>query len=172
MTAPTPVAVAPNFHLPGAPAGRLLVADGASWRPLSEGEWPAPVPPGGSVLLFALPGHLRESLWGVLERGGAAEDFDAFALEARRFLAFKELPPPEHAVFELVLHGAGGKVEPRGLWAVVNLGDEPVVVGLPGLRVRLAAGEGARLPKGVAAELVPPEGDAPDVLLLVRRPAT
>jgi hypothetical protein len=172
MTAPTPVAVAPNFHLPGAPAGRLLVADGAGWRPPSEAELTAPVPSADSVLLFALPGHLRESLWGLLERGGAAEDFGAVASEVGRFLAFKELSPPEGAVLELVLHGAGGKVEPRGLWAAVNLGDEPVVVGLPGLRVRLGAGEAARLPMGVAAELIPPEGEAPDVLLLVRRPAT
>jgi hypothetical protein len=168
MTVPLPVAVAPNFHLPDAPAGRLLVADGAGWRPPSESEWSATAPLGGSVLLFALPGHLRASVWGVLERGGAAEDFDAFAAEVGRFLAFKELPPPGRAVFELVLHAAGGKVDPRGLWAVVNLGDDPVVVGLPGLRVSLGAGEGARFPEGIAAELIPPEGDAPDVLLLVR----
>jgi hypothetical protein len=107
----------------------------------------------------------------VLERGGAAEDFGAFAAEVGRFLAFKELPPPERAVFELVLRAAGGKVEPRDLWAVVNLDDDPVVVGLPGLRLRLGAGEGARFPEGVAAELLPSEGDTPDVLLLVRRSA-
>jgi hypothetical protein len=70
----------------------------------------------------------------------------------------------------LVLHGVGGKVESRGLWAVVNLGDDPVVVGVSGVRVRLGAGEGGRLPEEVAAEVIPPEGDAPDVLLLVRRP--
>jgi hypothetical protein len=174
MTAPIPVAVAPNFHLPDAPAGRLLVADGAGWRPLSEAERSAPVPPGAggeSVLLFALPGYLRSSFWELLEQGGASEHFDAFASDVGRFLVFKQLPPPEGAVFEFVLHAADGKVEPRGLWAVVNLGDDPVVIGLPGLRVRLGAGEGGRLPEEVAAEVIPPEGDAPDVLLLVRRPA-
>lgn len=177
MTAPIPVAVAPNFHLPDAPAGRLLVADGAGWRPPSAGERFAVVPPGaapdqrgGPVLLFALPEHLRSFFWGMLERGGAAEGFDAFASEVGRFLAFKQLPPPGRAAFELVLHGAGGKVEPRGLWAVVNLGDDPVVVGVPGLRVRLGGGEGGWLPEEVAAEVIPPEGDAPGVLLLVRRP--
>jgi hypothetical protein len=178
MTAPIPVAVAPNFHLPDAPEGRVLVADGAGWRPPSEAERSALAPrgatpdaPGGPILLFAMPGHLRSSFWAMLEQGGAAERFDALASEVGRFLAFKQLPPPEGAVFELVLHGAGGQVEPVGLWAVVNLGDDPVVIGVPGLRLRMDAGEGSRLPEGVAAEVIPPEGDAPDVLLLVRRPA-
>src|SRR5262249_10813032 len=109
--------------------------------------------------------------WGMMEQGNLNEDFDAFASEIVRFLAFKHLPPPEHGFFELVLHAAGGKVEPHGLWAVVNLGDDPVVVGVPGLRVRLEAGEGAQPPGEVAAEVIPPGRDAPDVLLLVRRPA-
>jgi hypothetical protein len=116
MTAPISVAVAPNFHLPDAPAGRLLVADGAGWRPPSEGERSAivrpsatPDPLSGAALLFALPGHLLSSFWGMLEQGGPAEGFDAFASEIGRFLAFKQLPPPEGAAFELVLHGPGGK---------------------------------------------------------------
>jgi hypothetical protein len=177
MTAPIPVVVAPNFHLPEAPAGRLLVADGAGWRPPSEDERSAlalrsatPDAQSGQVLLFALPGHLRAYFWGMLEQGEAAAGFDAFASEVGRFLAFKQLPPPEGAVFELVLQRAEGKVEPCGLWAVVNLGDDPVVVGVPGLRLRLGAGEGSRLPEDVAAEVIPPEGDASGVLLLVRRP--
>jgi hypothetical protein len=177
MTAPISVAVAPNFHLPDTPAGRLLVADAVGWRPPSVGELIAMVPPGAapdplsdSILLFALPGHLRSSFWGMLEHGGAVGDFDAFASDVGQFLTFKRLPPPEGAVFELVLHGAGGKVEPRGLWAVVNLGDDAVVIGVPGLRVCLGAGEGGRLPEEAAAEVIPPEGDARDVLLLVRRP--
>jgi hypothetical protein len=177
MTARLPVAVAPNFHLPDAPAGRWLVADSTGWRPPSEGERAAMAPPAatpqglsGAFLLFALPGHLRSSSWTMLEQGAAADRFDAFASEVGRFLTFKGLPPPEGAVFELVLHGAGGKLESRGLWAVVNLGEAPVVVGGPGLRVRLGAGEGGRLPEGVAADVIAPEGDSPDVLLVVRRP--
>lgn len=177
MTAPIRVAVAPNFYLPGAPSDRLLVADDAGWRLPSEGERTTIVPPGASreplsdpVLLFKLPGHLRSSFWRMLEQGGTAEAFDAFSSDVGRFLVFKQLPPPEHAVFELVLNGAGGKVEPRGLWAVVNLGDDPIMVGLPGLRVRLGPGEGGRLPEEVAAEVIPPQGDTPDVLLLVCRP--
>jgi hypothetical protein len=177
MTLPISVAVAPNFHLPDAPGGRLLVADGAGWRSPTEGERSTIVPrdaapdwPSGPILLFGLPGHLRSSFWLMLEEGSAAGRFDAIALEVGQFLSFKQLPPPHRAVFEFVLHGAGGKIEPRGLWAVVNLGDDPVAVGVPGLRLRLAAGEGAQFPEKVAAEVIPPEGDAPDVLLLVRRP--
>lgn len=177
MTAFLPVVVAPNFHLPDAPAGRLFLADGAGWRLASECELSATVPQSatpdqlsGLVLLFALPGHLHSSFWAMLEQAGTGEGFDAFALEVGRFLAFKQLPAPEHAVFELVLHGAGGKIEPGGLWAVINLGDNPVVVGVRGLRLRLGAGEGGRLPESVAAQVLPPETEAPHVLLLVRRP--
>jgi hypothetical protein len=173
-----PVVVAPNFHLPDAPGDRLLVADGAGWRSPSKGERSGTVPQSatpdelsGLVLLFALPGHLRSSFWVMLEQGGTGAGFNAFASAVGRFLTFKQLPPPEGAVFELVLHGAGGKVEPRDLWAVVNLGDDPVVVGVAGLRVRLGPGEGSRFPEEVAAEAIPPEGEVPDVLLLVRRPA-
>lgn len=171
MIAPLPVAVAPNFHLPGAAEGRLLVADGAGWRSPTEGEpFATPEQPSGLILLFALPGHLRASFWVMLEQAGPDADFDGFASEVQRFLAFKQLPAPERAVFELVLHGVGGTVEPSGLWAVVNLGDDPVVVGVPGLRVRLGPGEGSRLPAEIATEVIPPEGEAPDVLLLVRQP--
>jgi hypothetical protein len=178
MTAPVPVAVAPNFHLPDAPMGRILVPDGAGWRPSSEKERLALELPGatsdgrgGPVLLFALPRRLRSSFWELLEQGGEAGRFDAFASDVGRFLAFKQLPPPDGAVFEFVLHGAGGRVEPGGLWGVVNLGEDPVLVGLPGLRVRLAAGEGSRLPEEIEAEVLSPEGDTPNVLLTVRRPA-
>jgi hypothetical protein len=164
----TPVGIAPNFHLAHAPEGRLLVADGAGWRPPSEGELSAMGAGSDPLLLFVLPEHLRSSFWGMVEQERLDEDFDTFASEIGRFLAFKQLPPPERAVFELVLHGAGGKVEPRGLWAIVNLGDDPVVVGVKGLRVRLGAGEGSRLPEQLAAEVIPPQGDAPDILLLVR----
>jgi hypothetical protein len=153
------VAVAPNFHLPGAAAERVLDAGAA----------PAD-PTGGLVLLFAVPGHLRASFWDMMDRAEAGQGFDGFAAEVGRFLAFKQLPPPERAVFELVLHGPGGGFEGRDLWAVVNLGEESVVVGLPGLRLRLGPGEGCVLPEGVAAEVLPPEGEVPDVLLAVRRP--
>jgi hypothetical protein len=178
MTARVLVAAAPNFHLPGALAERLLVADGGGWRPPTEAERAAIAPPdaaeagrSGLVLLFALPAHLCSSLWAMLEQGQTREGFDAFAAEVGQFLTFKQLPPPEQAVVELVLQGAGGVVEPSGLWAAINMGDGPVAVGLPGLRVRLGAGEGCRLPEGMVAQVLAPAGEAPEVLLVVRRPA-
>jgi len=174
MTACHQVVVAPNFHLPGAMAERLLVADGDGWRSLPEGER-QDVTRGelsGLVLLFALPSHLRSSFWAMLERAEMGGGFDAFASEVGRFLTFKQLPPPERAGFELVLHGSRGAIEPRGLWAVVNMGDDAVVVGVPGLRVRLGPGEGCRLPEDVAAEVIPPGAEVPDLLLVLRRPAS
>jgi hypothetical protein len=177
MTTSIPVAVAPNFHLRNAPAGRVLLADGTSWRPMSKGERSAVATQSATqderndlILLFALPGHLRSGFWYMLEHGETAAGFEAFAAEVGQFLAFKQLPPPERAAVELVLHGAAGTVDPHCLWAIINLGDAPVLVAVPGLRVCLESGEGARLPQAVTAEIVPPDGDAPHVLLLVRQP--
>jgi hypothetical protein len=176
MTSCLRVVVAPNFHLPGSPAGRLLVGAEDDWHTPTEDETAAIMPGdaardelGRLVLLFILPVRLRSALGELLEQPEAGGDFDAFAREVGRFLAFKELPPPERAVFELVLLGPGGAIEPRGLWAVVNMGDDPVMVGLPGLRLRLEAGEGCRPPEGAAADVLPPAGALPDVLLVVRR---
>jgi hypothetical protein len=107
----------------------------------------------------------------MLEQGQGADRFDAFAAEVGRFLSFKQLPPPENAVFELVLLEARGKVDPHALWAVVNLADDPVTIEVPALRLRLQPGEGSCLPQQVVAAVVPPEGDTPHVLLMVRRPA-
>jgi hypothetical protein len=178
MIVPVPVTLAPNFQLPEPPAGRVLIADGMGWRPAPDNECAAmvtPSVPAGSrrspVLLFAVPGHLRTSFWRMLEHAGTAEEFDSFAGEVARFLAFKQLPTPVGAVFELVLHGPGGNIDPAGVWAVINLGEDPVAVGVPGRRVRLGPGEGSQLPEEIAADVIPPERDAPAVLLLVRRPA-
>jgi hypothetical protein len=159
MTAPVPVAVAPNFHLDELPGGRWEAAAGAD------------VTHCGTTLLFALPGHLRASFWSVLEQGDAPANFDVLAAEVGRFLAFKELSPPPGAVFEVILHGASGVVEPRGLWAVINLGDDLVAVEVPGLRIFLGAGEGAQFPDGPVAAVQPPTSDVPmQILLAVRRP--
>jgi hypothetical protein len=177
MTMPIRVAVAANFHLPGAAADRLLLADGTAWRMPTEAERavlapPTATPDAATVLLFTLPGHLCASFWSMMEQSRTADGFDAFAVEVSRFLSFKELPPPARAVFELVLHAAGGNFEPHGLWAIVNLSDDPVAIDTSGLRVRLGTGEGCRLPNDVAAEVTPADGDTPDVLLIVREPET
>jgi len=174
MTVSVQVMVAPNFHLPGELGERLLVPDGAVWRFPGAGERDALVPReaaaadlNGLVLLFTLPGHLRASFWLMLEQQDARRDFDAIVSEIVRFLTFKQLPPPEGAVFELILHRAGAAMEPPDLWAVINMGDDPVVVEVPGLRLRLGAGEGCRLPQGIAAEINPPVGELPDVLIRI-----
>jgi hypothetical protein len=179
MTARVQVAAAPNFHLPGALAERLLVADGGGWRPPTEGERAAIAPQdvtragverNGLVLLFALPVHLRSSLWTMLEQGETGGAFGVLASEVGRFLTFKQLIPPKQAVIELVLQRAGGVIEPSGLWAAINMGDGPVAVSLPGLRLLLGTGEGCQLPEGVAAQVLAPSGEVLDVLLVVRRP--
>jgi hypothetical protein len=175
MTDRRQVAVAPHFHLPGALADQLLVADAGGWRAPAEDDLAALVPTtvarealDGLALLFVLPNHLRSSFWSMLEQ---SSDFDAFATELASFLTFKQLLLPERAVIESVLHARGGVFDARDVWAVVNMGDEPVSVGLPGVRLRLGAGEGCRMPAGIESEVQPPSGDVPDVLLLVRRPS-
>ncbi len=172
-----PVAVAPNFHLPGEVAERLLVAGPGGWIPPSadqcSGRGTQAAPPAGMdglVLLFALPAHLRTAFWAMLEQAEAGGNFEALAAAVGRFLTFKQLPPPRHAVLELVLLGAAGTIAPEGLWALVNMGDE-AVVGFPGLRLLLGPGEGCRLPPGAVAEVLPPRDQSPRMLLLVRRPA-
>ena len=97
-------------------------------------------------------------------------DFVAFADEMRRFLAFKELPPPADAVFELLVQDASGQVDASGLWALVNLGEEPVVLAWPELRLRLSPGEGCRVAAGLPPDVVPPaeEPEEPNVLVAIR----
>jgi hypothetical protein len=174
MNAIIPVAVAPNFHL-DSPADRLLVVDGSGWRALTDAEHAAhlalqatPIEPNSRVLLFTIPARLRTACWAVLEQKEGDTGFDGVAAEIGKFLRFKQLPPPERALFELVLHGPAGKTEPGDLWAIVNLGDDPVLIGLPELRVRLGTAEGCRLPEGLQVTVVPPDGETPHLLLVMR----
>lgn len=169
MTASCRLAVAPNFHLPGTVAQRLLGTD----CPSADIVLPSPAREDAQslVLLFVLPARLRSMFWETLEQapGGSAGSFDAITAETAQFLAFKELPPPVRALFELVLQRPAAPFDGRGLWAVVNLSDDVVQLALPGLRLALAAGEGCRLPDGMTAESLSPSGDDPAMLLVVRR---
>jgi hypothetical protein len=166
-------------------AGRLLPAP--PWRrPTPEEQAPLVADPAGwsaadalagGVCLFGLPQHLRTRFWALLGQGGPPlPGFDPFVQEVGRFLAFKGLPAPPGAVFDLVLcppgqrsvgYAAGG-ARPAGLadsapgwWGGVNLGEEAVsllVVNRPGedlparpggctlVRIRIDPGEGFRLP--------------------------
>jgi hypothetical protein len=158
-----PLVVAPAFHLPTDWAGRLLLGAGVprEWRQPDEQERSLLVHDPSTPLtrerlldalcLFQLPKHLQSAWWRLLERAGDTgaplEGFDDFVVEVARFLAFKELPAPEGAVFDLLvsrpgLSAVGGEGLPFNLpvetplppreepprprtWGGINLGDEP-----------------------------------------------
>ena len=178
--------IAPRFSLAGDWSRRLAVS--APWRTPTDGELatllrePADAE---DVLLFGLPHHLLAE-WGRLleeaaERPGPLEGFDAFAGHVAAFLAFKGLPTPPGASLEAVVSGAGQAAVcwDGPLWGGVNLGDEPALVVLTGLpereappvRLCLEPGEGFRLPEpGPLVTGCTPDGQGPDVFLVVRRP--
>lgn len=171
--------IAPHFHLAAPWAERILVADGPGWRVPTDDELKTLVRQpttheelAACVCLFALPAHLRSAFWAMLERQAAEGDGDfvAFAAEAARFLAFKQLAPPEGAAFELVVH-ANGLFDGTGVWGVVNLGDSTSIE-VEAVRVRLGPGEGCRLPNSVPLALVSGAGEEPDVLVVVRWAST
>lgn len=167
-------AIASNFHVSGGWLDRVLVAGNEGWRAPREDELAGLVAEAartdGAALLFVIPAHMRASFWDMLGEQAAegTGDFIAFAAEIRQFLAFKELPPPADAVFELLAQDAGGKVDAAGLWALVNFGDEPLLLDWPGVRLRVGPGEGCRIdplcPPGVA-----PAAEEPNVMVAIRR---
>jgi hypothetical protein len=213
MTLPPGVrfAVAPNFHLDIDWPGRLSV--GASvertaggpvpcppWRPASAEEVTALVPdptrPGareelpGCLCLFVVPAHLRSAFWDLLvqaqEEGAISPTgFNAFAADVASFLAFKQLPVPAGAVFELVVSRPGKAALPADspLWSLINLGEDAaslvclnVAVGdtaapesLP-VRLQLQPGEGVRVPAGTLLGSDGLQREQPEVWLLIRWP--
>src|SRR5262249_39422774 len=124
--------VAPFFHQCIDWSSRLLVSGGVEeeqGRFVARPPWRAPTtaelaalgidcPPAqredldGCLCLFALPQHLQTTWWDVLGRARMAgitqlEGFDAFVHEVASLLAFKELPVPNGANFELVASQPG-----------------------------------------------------------------
>jgi len=166
-------AIAPNFQSDGGWTDRLLVAEGDGWRAPRDDELAALVAETprteGTNCLFVIPGHLRARFWAMLSEEAAegTGDFVDFADEMRQFLAFKDLPPPADAVFELLVQGAGGEVDTAGLWSLINFGDEPVLLAWPAVRLRLNPGEGCLLDAGFPPGVVPP-AEEPTVLLAIR----
>ena len=167
-------AIAANFHLGGGWSDRLLVAEGQGWRAPREDELAGLVPqaPGteATALLFVIPAHMRASFWDML-REEAAEgtgEFVTFAADLRQFLAFKELPPPADATFDLLVQDVNGAVDPAGLWGLVNFGEEPLLLHWPGVRLRLAPGEGGRLDSRCPPDVVPP-AEEPNVIVAIRQ---
>jgi hypothetical protein len=203
--------VAPNFHLGADWSQRLSVGAGVEqtseglfprppWRPAHDDELTLLVldPAGPTarqelpscLCLFVVPGHLRSTFWDLLARAQeqgeiSADGFSAFVAEIGRFLAFKQLPAPAGAVFDLVVNRSG-QVEAlaaSSLWGLINLGEDAesvVFVNLPQseipgpdyppVRFYLAPGEGVRLPAGVLLGSDVVEAEQAEVLLLIRLP--
>jgi hypothetical protein len=181
-----PLVVAPFFHQSVDWSSRLLVSGGVEneqgrfvpqppWRAPTAAELAALVPDRapaqrdleGCLCLFALPQHLQTTWWDLLDRARLAgttqlEGFDGFVGEAASLLAYKELPVPDGASFDLVasqpgqrsLRYSAGGARPEGLafdvsprtpwppgpegrparlWGGINLGDEATSVVLVNL---------------------------------------
>jgi hypothetical protein len=170
------------------------------WRPASADELVAlvldPTRPGareelpGCLCLFVVPVHLRSGFWDLLAQarkdGEISPDrFSAFAAEVARFLAFKQLPLPAGAVFDLVVTRPGPttRLATAALWGLINLGEDTASVvflnvpageipaaDYPPVRLQLVPGEGVRVPAGILLGTDWFERDQPDVLLLIRLP--
>jgi hypothetical protein len=135
-----------------------------------------------------VPAHLRAAFWALLERSQEAGQidpaaFDGFAARVAAFLAFKQMPVPPGAVFELVIRQAGEKVilADASLWALINLGEDATSVvflnlpadELPGpayppIRLQLAPGQACRPPAGMRLVGGGHDREPPDVLLHIR----
>jgi hypothetical protein len=204
--------VAPHFHLAIDWPGRLALGarveravDGLvahpPWRPVSADELAVllldPSQPAaraelpGCLCLWALPAHLRTAFWDLLARAPEpgvlpAEGFDTFVAEIARFLAFKHLPVPVGAAFDLVVtrSGPAARLAAAAWWGLINLGEDAVSLvflnvaagGVPAadylpVRLQLGPGEGVRIPAGMLLGTDGFERDEPDVLLLIRLPA-
>lgn len=171
--------IAPNFQCKGSWKDRLLVAEGSGWRVPHDDELAGMTltyPAGGddaSSCLFTVPAHLRTRFWAMLDDEAAegAGDFVLFAEDLAGFLAFKDLPPPKDSVSELLIQDTAGKVETGDVWALINFGDEPVVLTWPQARLKLSPGEGCRLIAGLPPDVEPPPKDELNVLLAIRKEA-
>jgi len=102
---------------------------------------------------------------------------------AQQNAAFKQLPAPAAAVFDLIVSSSGQTPVPgsSSLWGLINLGEDPtslVFVNVlaedcPSVRIALEPGEGLRFPRsGVLLGNDGPDRKQPDLLLVVRLPAT
>jgi hypothetical protein len=182
-----PLVVAPFFHQSVDWSSRLLVSGGVveeegrfvprpPWRAPTAAELAALVTDrapahhddlAGCLCLFALPQHLQTTWWDLLEGARLAgtthlDGFEVFVGEVASLLAFKELPVPDGASFDLVASQPGqrsirwnaGGARPEGLafdvsaqtpwppcpegrparlWGGINLGDEAISVVLVNL---------------------------------------
>ena len=167
-------AIASNFHLDGGWSDRLRVAENGAWRVPRDEEIAGLLAEASSgdptVLLFAVPAHMSSRFWDMLgeEAAEGSGDFVTFAADLRQFLAFKELPPPEDFVFDLVVQDVGGAVDTEGLWALVNFGDDPLALDWPGVRLQLGPGEGCHIGRRERPAVVSPT-EEPNVMVAIRQ---
>ena len=160
-------AIAANFQCKGSWTERLLLAEGDAWRAPRDDELVGLTlqePPEDATacsFLFSVPDHMRTQFWEMLNEQAASGtgDFVEFSDDLAQFLTFKELPPPKASVYELLLQGASGRVKTDDVWALINLGEEPVLLAWPQLRLRLIPGEGCRIAVGCPPDVVPPEDE-------------
>jgi hypothetical protein len=113
---------------------------------------------------------MRTRFWAMLNEEAAAGtgDFDEFSDGLAEFLTFKELPPPQDSVCELLVQAPGGTVKTGDVWALINFGEEPVLLAWPQLRLRLVPGEGCRMAAGLPPDVVPPAEDELNALIAIR----
>jgi hypothetical protein len=201
--------VAPHFHLAADWPGRLSLGARVEqtprgpvarppWRAAGADELAVLLPDPtrataraelpGCLCLFVLPAHLRAAFWDLLAGASGpgavpAEGFDAFVAEAARFLAFKELPVPAGALFDLVVSRPATSLAAASLWGLINLGEDATSVvflnlpageipdaDYPPVRLRLGPGEGVRVPAGMLLGTGGFERDQPQVWLLISLP--
>lgn len=168
-------AVAPNFHCTESWKDRLRLAEDSGWRTPNDielanltltksGNDP------GCYCLFSVPAHMRNRFWAMLNEEAAEGigDFDEFSEDLANFLTFKELPRPNDLVCELLIQSADGNVETGDVWALINFGEEPVLLAWPQLQLRLSPGEGCRMTAGSPSNVMPPPKDELNVLLAIR----
>ncbi len=194
--------VAPSFHLPidwrdriqlgaGVDRGERGFLPRSPWRSPDDRELALLVPGGEPHLadclcLFRLPQHLQTAWQHLLERAeeAALPGFDDFAAAVADFLAFKELPVPEGAVFDVVVSQPGLRSphwSTPSLWGALNLGETAtslVFLNRSGaaedespVQLRIEPGEGVRLPAGFVGHSCALDEQEPDVWLLIRSPS-
>lgn len=168
--------IAPNFQCKGSWADRLLVAEGDGWRAPHDDEVVSltvkePSEDGAvSACLFTIPAHMSTRFWAMLQDEAEAGegDFVAFSDDLANFLTFKDMPPPNDSVCELLIQDASGNLSTTDVWALINVGEEPVLLAWPQLQLRLVPGEGCRLAAGLPPNILQPAKDELNVLFAIR----
>ena len=170
-------AIAPNFQCKGSWIDRLLVAEDGGWRAPRDDELAsltqeeASEDRGACSFLFSVPNHMRTRFWAMLDEEAAAGtgNFVEFSDDLAGFLTFKGLSPPTASVCELVVQDANGKVSTDDIWALINFGEETVLLAWPQqLQLRLVPGEGCRI-VGLPPDVVTPRKDELNLLLVIRQ---